>query len=224
MSQRLLFPDPEAATDALTFAARSARLGDGGVRLQASGGTLAMTTPALAPRGLLDATPTVLALRALPVDPELVCDLVVEAALLVPATDDPRAVVLPEIGVSPAWAGVAPPRAGWETVGTIATAVIAARAQYGIAAVAEAVPADPGEDVVRSVRAAVWGVSDDALGGLPLGAAFAAFALGFIVGEEDAVVLASGPWSRLSLARGHVLVRGPQRMGLGPVRSTGTAR
>jgi hypothetical protein len=223
MSQRLLFPDSEAAADALTFAGRSARLGDGEMRLQASNGTLAMTTAALAPRGLLDSTPTVLGMRALPIDPELVCDLVVEATLLAPAGDDPRAVTLPELAVSPAWAGVAPPRSGWERVAAIEAATLAARAQYGIAAVAEAVPADPGEDVVRTVRASVWGAVDEQLAGLPLGAAFAAFALGFIVGGEDASVLTSGQWTRLTLARGHVLVRGPQRSGLGPVRATGSA-
>src|SRR4051812_8607979 len=105
MSQRLIFPDAEAAADALTFASRTSRLGDSGVRLQAANGTLAMTSAPLAPRGLLDATPTVLALRALPVDPELVCDLVVEAPLLVAAPDDDRTVILPEVAVSPAWAG-----------------------------------------------------------------------------------------------------------------------
>ena len=45
-------------------------------------------------------------------------------------------------------------------------------------------PQNPGEDAVRAIRASVWGAPDEALGGLPLGAAFAAFALGFIVGEE----------------------------------------
>jgi hypothetical protein len=224
MSQRLIFPDAESAADALTFASRTSRLGDGGVRLQAANGTLAMTSAPLAPRGLLDSTPTVLALRALPVDAELVCDLVVEAQVLVAASDDDRAIVLPEVAISPSWAGVAPPRGGWEAVGTIPAAVLAARAQYGIAAVAEAMPADPGEDVVRTVRASVWGAPDEQLEGLPLGAAFAAFALGFIAGEEDARLLTAGPWSRLTLTRGHILVRGPQRMGLGPVRATGNVQ
>ncbi|MFH8250036.1 hypothetical protein ACH3VR_06695 [Microbacterium sp. B2969] len=223
MSQRLLFPDSDAAADALTFAGRTAALGDGGVRLQAAGGTLAMTSAPLAPRGLLDSTPTVLALRALPVDPELVCDIVVDAKVLAKAGDDPRAVELPETGLSPAWAGIAPPRSGWEPVGSIPASDLASRAQYGIASVAEAMPADPGEDVVRAVRATVWGTPDDLLHGLPLGTAFAAFALGFIVGEEDARVLSSGPWTRVTLNRGHILVRGPVRTGLTAVRRTGSS-
>ncbi len=221
MSARLLFPDPQAAADLLTFASRAIRLGDGTVRLRAGTGVLATTAAPLAPRGLFDTTPTVLGMRVSAVDPELECDLVVEAAALLPAPDDAQAVVLPETATSPAWAGISPPRGGWTPTGAIDAAVLASRAQYGVAAVADALPTNAGEDVVRTVRAQVWGQHDDALGGLPLGTAFAAFALGFIAGGEEAVVRTSGVWTRLSLARGHVLVRGPVRSGLTAVRATG---
>lgn len=223
MSQRLLFADPLAAADALTFAGRTSPLGDGAVRLRAADGILVMTSAPLAPNGLFDATPTVLGIRTLPVDPELVCDFVVEASALVLADDDPSAIVLPDTALSPAWAGVSPPRGGWVESDRIAASVLAERAQWGIAAVAHAVPTDSGEDAVRVVRASVWGAADDHLNGLPLGTSFAAFALGFIGGEEQAVVRESGVWLRLTLARGHVLVRRPPRMGLTEVRSTGTA-
>ena len=183
-----------------------------------------MTSAPLAPRGLFDSTPTVLGMRALPVDPELVCDIVVEASALVASGDDPAAVELPSTALAPSWAGVSPPRSGWSAQPGIAASDLAARAQWGIAAVAEAIPQDPGEDAVRAVRASVWGASDDALGGLPLGTAFAAFALGFIAGEEVARVLTSGPWTRVTLTRGHVIVRGPARVGLTDVRSTGSPR
>jgi hypothetical protein len=220
MPQRLLFSDARAARDALTFAGRAQPLGDGAVRLQAAAGTLAMTSAPLAPRGLLDATPTVLGMRVLAVDPELVCDVVVEASALTPAAD-PAAVELPATGLAPAWAGIAPPRSGWTSLAGLDAAVLASRAQWGIAAVAEAMPQNPGEDAVRAVRATIWGAPDDALGGLPLGVAFAAFALGFIVGEETAQVLRNGPWTRVSLTRGHVIVRGPARVGMTEVRLTG---
>ncbi len=52
--------------------------------------------------------------------------------------------------------------------------------------------------------------------------AFAAFALGFIAGGEEAPVRRSGAWTRVSLTRGHVLVRGPVRSGLTAVRATGS--
>lgn len=221
VSERLLFLDDDSAADALTFAGRASRLVEDAVRLQAASGTVAMTAAPLAAHGLLDPTPTVLALRALRVDPELVCDIAVTASGLAADALDPRALTLPETGVSPAWAGVSPPRAGWSAAGEIPAATLASRAQWGIASVAETVPTDAGEDAVRAVRAAIWGAADESLQGLPLGVAFAAFAMGFIGGEEQARVFRAGPWTRLSLARGHVLSRGPARVGLTAVRETG---
>jgi hypothetical protein len=222
MSPRLLLADAATAADALTFASRAARFTDEGVRLQARGGVLAMTAAPLAPRGLGDATPTVLAMRTLAVDPELVCDLIVEPGSLALATDDDAAIQLPDTALSPAWAGVAPPRSGWEERQGIDAATLASKAQGGIARVAQTVPTDAGEDIVRTVRAAVWGEPDADLGGLVLGAAFAAVSLGFVSGAETARVLVSGPWTRISLRRGHVLVRGPLVSGLTPVRRTGS--
>ncbi|WP_106814087.1 hypothetical protein [Microbacterium timonense] len=224
MSSRLLFADPHSAADAITFAGRAARFTVEGVRLQASGGIMAMTAAPLAPRGLGDPTPTVLALRTLAADPELVCDLVVEASALSAAPDDARAVLLPDTALSPAWAGIAPPRSGWEAQPGIEASTLATKAQAGIARVADAVPTDAGEDVVRAVRATVWGAPDEELGGRPLGVAFAALSLGFISGAETARVFTAGPWTRISLARGHVLVRGPLVTGLTPVRRTGPSR
>ncbi|MEL5990232.1 hypothetical protein ACOKGD_06900 [Microbacterium phosphatis] len=217
---QLVLADTPSAQDALTFAKRAARIGDEGVRLQAANGVLAMTTAALAPRGLLDRTPTVLGMRIVAADPELECDLVVAD---LEASDDASALTLPETALAPAWAGVAPPRGGWQQVGTIPAATLASRAEWGIAAVAERVPTDAGEDVVRAIRGDVWGTPDEQLLGLPLGVAFAAFSLGFIGGEEEARVTGSGRWTRVTLQRGHILSRGPAATGMTAVRSTGAA-
>jgi hypothetical protein len=222
MPPRLILADAESAADVLTFAGRSDRFTDEAVRLQATGGVLVMTAAPLAPRGIGDATPTVLAIRTVAADPELVCDLAVEASALLAVTGEPTAVELPETAVSPAWAGISPPRAGWTERDGIEASVLAAKAQSGIARVADAVPTDAGEDVVRAIRATIWGEPDDELGGLPLGVAYAALSMGFISGAETARVLVSGPWTRLRLERGHVVVRGPAVMGLTPVRRTGS--
>ena len=219
---RLLFADPHAAVDALTFARRAALLGDGLVRLRAEAGVLAMTSAPLAPASLLDETPTILGMRFLCVDPELVCDLVVESGSLEADPESASAVRLPETGRTASWAGISPPRTGWTPAGDVAASALAVRAQGGIAAVAQALPSDAGEEVVRTVRAAVWGVEDDDIGGLPQGVAFAAFALGFIAGEETAAIRRSGPWTRVSLHRGHVLARSTVRSGLTAVRATGS--
>lgn len=218
MSPRLLFRDPPAAADALTFAERAARLGDGAVRLRAADGVLAMTAAPLAPRGLLDQTPTILGMRFLPVDPELVCDLVVDAASLTRAE---AALVLPDSAVTAPWTGISPPKGGWQATGEVTAAALAARAQWGIAAVAESVPTDAGEDAVHAVRATVWGADDAELADLPRGVAFAAFGLGFIGGDETAAVRGAGMWTRVTLTRGHVLVRRQRLPGLTPVRRTG---
>ena len=219
MTARLLLADDQTARDALTFAGRASRIGDDGVRLQAASGVLVMTAAALVPQGLLDRTPTVIALRVLGADPELSCDLTVSTLT---ATDDPNALELPNTSLAPAWAGISPPRGGWSRVGSIAAATLASRAQWGIAAVAHALPDGPGEDVVRTVRGSVWGEPDEELLGLPRGVAFAAFSFGFIGGEEDAAVSRSGRWTRVTLARGHVLTRGPAAVGLTAVRETGS--
>lgn len=216
----LLFPTPAAATDLLTFAGRASRLGDGAVRLRASAGALVLTASVLAPRTLGEEVPTILGMRVLSVDPELLCDLVVEASAL--AAAGPGQVALPEVAVSAPWAGVSPPRSGWEQAGEIDASVLAARAQWGMSAVARALPTGAGDEVVQAVRAEIWGAPDDALDGLPRGLAFAAFALGFIGGAERAAIRRSGVWTRMSLARGHVLVRSGAPRGLTPVRTTGT--
>ncbi|WP_336631222.1 MULTISPECIES: hypothetical protein [unclassified Microbacterium] len=220
MSHRLLFADAPSAADALTFARRAARLGDGAVRLKAEGGLLLMSAAPLAPRSLMESTPTIIGMRAVRVDPELVCDLVVPGSGLAVA-DDPSALELPETAVTATWAGVSAPRSGWSAVGTLSAATLAERAQWGIAAVAETAPTDAGEEALHAVRASIWGAADGPLDDLPLGTAFAAFALGFIGGEESAEVRTNGPWTRVSLARGHVLTRGTVRVGLTPVRATG---
>lgn len=221
MPDRLVFADAASASDALTFAQRAVSLTETGVRFQAAQGVVAITAAPLAPRGLFDSTPTILVMRTARVDPELVCDIVVEGSSLTVDENDPRALTLPEMGLSPAWAGISPPRSGWARVGSIDAVTLAARARWGVAAVAEGVPRDSGEDAVRAVRASVWGAPDASLGDQPLGVAFAAFVMGLIGGEEEAGVLASGTWRRTSLARGHVVVRGPARMGLTEVRESG---
>ena len=219
MSSQLVLADAPTAKDVLTFVGRAGRISDEGVRLQANGGVLALTAAALAPQGLFDHTPTVLGMRVVHADPELVCDIVVASLT---ATDDERMLDLPETGLSPAWAGIAPPRADWERTGSIAASTVAQRAQWGISAVARGATDGAGEEAVRALRAAIWGEPEDDLLGLPRGVAFAADAFGFISGEEDVAVMRSGRWTRLAFRRGHVLTRGPAAIGLTAVRGTGS--
>lgn len=220
MPHPLVLADAETARDVLTFLGRAGRISDEGVRLQASSGVLALTSAALAPHGLFDNTPTVLAMRIVHADPELQCDVVVSE---LSASDDERMLRLPESGLSPSWAGVSPPRGEWTRVGSLGASVIAQRAQWGISAVARGAGPGSGEEAVRALRASIWGEPDPDLLDLPRGVAFAADAFGFISGEEDVPVMRSGRWTRLALRRGHVLARGPMASGLTAVRDTGAA-
>ena len=220
MPHHLLLADPDTAKDVLTFVGRATRITDDGVRLQASQGVLALTTAPLAPHGLFDQTPTILAMRIVHADPELECDIVVDQLT---KTDEPERLQLPDNGLSPAWAGVAPPRGGWTPGPTLAASIIAQRAQWGISAVARGATPGSGEEAVRALRAAIWGEPDEDLDGLPRGIAFAADAMGFISGEEQVRMSRSGRWTRLAFRRGHVLARGPVASGLTSVRDTGSA-
>lgn len=219
MHHRLVLADADTARDVLTFIGRAGPISDDGVRLQGSGGILAVTAAALAPQGLFDQTPTILAMRIVRADPELECDIVVDE--LTADDEDDRMLKLPDTGRSPAWAGVAPPRGGWERTGAVDSATVAQRAQWGISAVARGATPGAGEEAVRALRAAIWGEPDEDLAGLPRGVAFAAHAFGFISGEESIAVTRSGRWTRLGFARGHVLSRGPMVTGLTAVRGTG---
>ena len=59
---------------------------------------------------------------------------------------------------------------------------------------------------MRRVRAEVWGRPIDGLEHVPAGAAFAAYSLGFL-GEDQVKLYETGPWTRLTTTRGHVLVK-----------------
>ncbi|WP_309064382.1 hypothetical protein [Microbacterium sp.] len=220
MTRPLVLADAQTARDVLTFAGRAAQAASEGVRLQASDGVLVLTAAPLAPQGLFDQTPTVLALRVVRADPELRCDIVVDS---LGETDAGNELCLPDVGRSPAWAGIAPPRGGWEPRAGLPAHTIAERAQWGISAVAHGTPPGAGEEAVRALRARIWGEPDEALLGLPRGVAFAAHAFGFISGAEQVRVTVSGRWTRLAFQRGHVLSRGPAAVGLTSVRTTGSS-
>ena len=80
-------------------------------------------------------------------------------------------------------------------------------AKAGIEEVAAAIPAGIGERLVRQVRTEVWGRPIEGLEHIPAGGACAAYTLGFL-GADDAVkVYETGPWTRLSTRRGHVLIK-----------------
>ncbi|PWC03994.1 hypothetical protein [Agromyces badenianii] len=218
MAQQLTLADSLSLGDLHTYLQRAGRVEDGSVRLIAGSGILAVYTAILYPRGILDESPTVLGLRTFALADDEEFDSVVPMRSLVERIvrargelgedDESRPVSMsrpPEVNTV-TWAGISPPRGGWRPLGTTDAATLERAARAGIEEVAEAIPAGTGEQLVQRVRSEVWGRGVDGVEYVPTGAAFAAFSLGFL-GDDEVKLFETGPWTRLSSRRGHVLVR-----------------
>ena len=220
MSQTFSLVDSLAVSDLQTYLSRAARVEEGSVRLIGGSGVLAVYSAILYPRGLLDQTPTVLGLRTFAIQSGAGFDAVVpirslldrlarigEAVAAGTTPDGPVEVRMPLEVSTVTWAGISPPRGGWRPVGETTFELLNETAKTGIAEVAEAVPTGTGEQLVQRVRAEVWGRPIDGLEYVPAGAAFAAESLGFLAADEPVTILETGPWTRLTTRRGHILVR-----------------
>ncbi|MFJ4169201.1 hypothetical protein ACIPY3_06810 [Paenarthrobacter sp. NPDC089714] len=210
LTQSFRFADPRDLSDLRTYVTRAKSIDDGAIRLQAAGQVLAAYVCVLRPRILGEATPTILGLRTMALAEQAQADVTVTLASVLDRLARSSAVdvdlPIPPSTVSESWAGVGAPRSGWEAQGPVSDAELKAAAEAGIAEVAGVVPAMAGAAVVNSARAAVWSRSLPGREGIPAGAAFAAFALGFL-GDGEQQLFRNGRWFRLSGPRGHVLVR-----------------
>ena len=209
--------DSHTLGDLRTYLGRAGRVEDGSVRLIAGGGVLAAYSAVLYPAGLLDESPTVLGLRTFALPQLEQFDVVVPLGSLLVRIDradaestptEPVTVSLPMQVNSVTWAAISPPRGGWVPLEPIASSRLHEVAREGIHEVAESIPDGTGEQIVRRVRSEVWGGPIRGAEHLPTGAGFAALTLGFLGEDEESVpVYESGPWTRLSPKRGHVLVK-----------------
>jgi hypothetical protein len=115
--------------------------------------------------------------------------------------------------VNEAWAGVAPPRSGWDAHGLLDAAVMRAAAESGVREIADGVPAGAGAQAVAQLRARVWGrplgPEPSDVPDVPAGIAFVADALGFLDDAEPVALYRRTPWVRATTRRGHVLARRP---------------
>lgn len=213
--------DPASLDDLQTFLARAQRVEDGSVRLIGGGGVLAVYAAVLYPVGLSDETPTVLGLRILALTSREALDAVVPIRSLLLRVERAQELAVaaieqgreeaPVVGVpmevhTATWAAISPPRGGWRAVPGPDAAQLERVASEGIAEVAEAVPDAVGEAIVRRVRGEVWGREIPGAEHIPAGAGFAAVSLGFL-GDDEVKTYETGPWTRLTTSRGHVLVR-----------------
>lgn len=208
MSEFVRVSDRETREDLRTFLERLAHVARPEVRVVARGLALAVYGCTQAPVGLLDRTATILVMRAFLLDTERVVDTVVPARALLDrlARGDGLDVPLPETTVTASWAGVLPPKSGWESAGEIDAESLRRVAEEGSERLARALPDAPGEPVVEALRRQVWGAA--ILPGIPAGAAFAMHTMGFLQGEERVRLDHSKQWWRLGSTRGYALVRG----------------
>lgn len=220
----LTLADPQVTSDLRTFVIRARAADDGAVRLQAVGSVLAAYVCVLRPRALGEDIATVLGMRTMPLAEPASLDTVVSLASvadrLARMGDTETVFPVPPMTVTESWAGVSAPRSGWERGEDVPFKLLEQAAHRGIREVAALVPASSGAPVVNTARGAVWGRPlSDAAAGIPAGAAFAALTLGFLPGTDTAEVggaaatFRCGRWIRLSMPRGHVLVRSAAVLG-----------
>lgn len=225
MGTSFTLPDAASLGDLRTYLGRAARVEDGSVRLIADSGVLAVYTAILYPVGLLDDLPTVLGLRTFALTQPAEIDAVVplrsfqeRLRLLAEAQDvehaegadptraTPIEVELPLEVHTVTWAAISPPRGGWVPLPDVSAELLRRAAKAGIDEVADAVPTGAGDAIVRKIRSEVWGRPIAGIEHVPAGAGFAAESLGFL-GHEPVRLFETGPWSRLTTSRGHVLVK-----------------
>ena len=218
MSRSFTFADAQTLEDLQVFLARAARIEEGSVRLIAGSGVLAAYAAVFYPVGLLDESPTVLGLRTFALVPApdgtvAEFDVVVPLRSLLTRVENSDhedhgtiTISLPMEVNTVTWAAISPPRGGWHPIGTSSGAILDAVARSGIDEVATALPDGAGEQIVRRVRGEVWGRPIPGLEHVPAGAGFAALGLGFL-GDDEVRIFETGPWTRLTTQRGHVLVK-----------------
>lgn len=203
--------DTRSLDDLHVYLSRAARVEEGSVRLIAGSGVLAVYCSVFVPAGLLDESATVLGLRTLALTEPVTFDVVVPVRSLIQRIERAQQEAGTTIGLpmevnTATWAAISPPRGGWSALDDVPAALLDTAARAGIRDVASAVPDGAGEQIVRKVRAEVWGKPIPGAEHVPSSAAFAVFALGFL-GDDPVKVYESGPWTRLTTARGHVLVK-----------------
>ena len=216
MSRSFVLADSQTLDDLQVFLARAARIEEGSVRLIAGSGILAVYVAVFYPVGLLDESPTVLGLRTIALAPNpdgspSTFDSVVPIRSLLTRIESAQqsgqtSISLPMEVNTVTWAAISPPRGGWQPAGTTHGTLLDTAARSGIDEVAGALPSGAGEQIVRRVRSEVWSRPIPGLEHVPAGAGFAALGLGFL-GEDEVRVYETGPWTRLTSQRGHILVK-----------------
>lgn len=211
-TDELVLGDAGTLADLRTFVSRARTADDGAIRLQGAGNVLAAYVCVMRGKLLGEGTPTILGLRTMALGTPSTVDVTVSlssvADRLARMGEDDLRLPVPPVTVHESWAGIAAPRGAWQEIGSIPADALIEVAKTGVQEIGQIIPVNPGALLVNNVRASVWGRTMEHLpGGIPGGAAFAAYALGFVAPGETATLYSSHKWLRVSTNRGHILVK-----------------
>lgn len=211
-TDELLLGDVGTVSDLRTFVTRARVADDGAIRLQGAGHVLAAYVCVMRSKLLGEGTPTVLGLRTMALAAPSTVDVTVSLASvadrLARMGAEDLSLPVPPMTVHESWAGISAPRGAWQEIASIPAEKLIEVAKAGVQEIGQIIPVNPGALLVNNVRASVWGRPMEGVPGeIPGGAAFAAYALGFVAPGEIGTVYTSHNWLRISTARGHILVR-----------------
>jgi hypothetical protein len=123
--------------------------------------------------------------------------------------DDAGAVQVPATVPGPAWAGLLPPRTGWNVVAIVPAGAVHDAVRVGVDAFVRRVDLLAQDQRTRgqleAVAADVWG--RPVVGGVPLRVAHAADLAGLLGRDGEVTAYASGSWLRLGCPGGSVAAR-----------------
>lgn len=171
MAVLLRLPDPQLRTDLATYLGRAGRIEDGAVRVAQVPGGVSLWVPVLRPATILDDSPLVVGVRAIPGklegagESDLVdgaVDVVVPLRGLLDRlarpVDEERALTLPlpPDRLHESWTGVLPPVGGWQRGGDLDGRALARIADSGIDEVARGTAGGLGQLRAERVRTEVW--------------------------------------------------------------------
>ncbi|UGY91453.1 hypothetical protein [Streptomyces gobiensis] len=203
-ARRLTFADPGEAAGLAAFLERLLRWEkNAAVRIQAGGGVAGIFAK--------PARFEVLAVRTAQLLEPVELDTTVSAGELLEGVDEKReTVTVPSAVTGPPWAGLLPPRGGWQPRGELPPDAVRTVAAAAVAEFRERTeklpPQERGRKALDALAEEIW---SRPLGrtGLPLRAVHAAHALGFLRGKEPVTLLTAGSWLRLRTPYGSVVVR-----------------
>lgn len=215
MAVRIEFTNSKSLTDLDSYISRLQRFGFADSRLLRSGDTLSVFGCLQAAGSLTDTTSTVLVLKsfALAPSPTVSESSQVDSVVLLQSlrdrlarlTEHDTVLQLPDTETHASWAGVLPPKSGWQKWYEIETASLKHVAQDAILRVKSRTEGFTSSVMVEAVRREV--LNTEIAPQLPLAAAYACETMGLFTDTEVFNVYKQASWVMLRAGHGDVIIR-----------------